>query len=1095
MGVYMNNPTPNLPSWKSWLSIFVVVSATILLLGFVFYNYETERVEQEKYHELAAIGELKVNQISQWRKERLADTAFSAKSTMFYRILSDWFKDKENTELRHDIKKRLLLSRTEEGYADSLLFDTEGNVLFSAIDDATGISRETKTALDEALLTLQPILSQIYRSSGGSLLLDTAMPILDRNGKPMAILVLRSNATSFLYPLIESWPVPSKTAETLLVRKEGDRVLFLNNLRHEPNSALSLTEPLTSKRLPSAAAILGSRGIFQGKDYRGVEVLADLRPIPDSSWFMIAKIDRDEMLRSAYVRGIAIILFSIVLVITVAGGFAFIYRSKQLSLYQTLYQLGQQQKEIQEEFRTTLYSIGDAVITTDIDGKVKHLNGVAEHLTGWSEVEATGKPLSEIFNIINEETREQVESPVSKVLKIGNVVGLADHTLLIRRDGKEMPIDDSAAPIRNEMGELIGIVMVFRDQTHRREAINALAVSEIRYRKLFEKARDGILILSFETGKILDVNPYLIEMLGYSHAEFLGKYLWEVSPFKDTFLNQEAFAKLQREGYVRYEDLPLETNDGKKMEVEFISNSYRVNGTTLIQCNIRDITDRKETERALRQSEEKFRLMFQFSPIGVFHYSKEGLITECNNSFVQIIGSSLEDLIGLDLLHDLKDQPMIETIKESLSGKMTHYEDFYSSTTADKTTPVRCEFAPIMIRDRILGGIGIVEDITERNRTETLIKLRLRLLEFATTHSLGEVLQKTLDEVSELTESTIGFYHFISEDEKTISLQAWSTRTVKEFCKAEGKEAHYPIDEAGIWADCIRKRKPIIHNNYDKSAPGCKGMPEGHAVVTRELVVPIMRSDQIVAILGVGNKSAIYTENDVDLVAYLADIAFELAVQKKIEEALKESERKYRELVENANSIILGMDPLGQITFINEFGQQFFDYKEEELTGKHVIGTIVPEVESTGRDLVALMKQLCDDPESLEKNLNENVTLDGRRYWIEWTNKALRSPDGTLKSILCIGSDVTARRKAEADRERLIIELQKALAEVNTLSGLIPICSSCKKIRDDKGYWQQIELYIKERSDAEFTHGLCPDCVKELEKELGLHDRANPPVK
>jgi PAS domain S-box-containing protein len=1092
----MDNPTSyRLPSWKSWIFAFMAVSVAILLLGFSLYFSETHRVEHEKYRELSTIGELKANQIFQWRKERLADVAFSAKSPFFEKYVAEWLRDRENAEIQQDIKKRLMLSKTEEGYSDCLLLDLEGHILISLGDNLTKVNPEVKQTIATAISSNLPLLSPIYRSSTDLLVIDAVMSISDKGGNPVAVLILRSNAASFLYPLIESWPVPSHTAETLLVKKDGDDVLFLNNLRHNPTSALSLRQPLSSKDLPAASAILGSRGIFQGKDYRGTEVLADIRPIPDSPWFMIAKVDREEILHQSYIRGIAIILFSVVLVITIAGGFAFIYRSKQSALYHALYLLEQQQKETQKEFRTTLYSIGDAVITTDVSGKVKHLNGVAEHLTGWSEVEAAGKLLSEVFNIISEETREQVESPVSKVLKIGNVVGLANHTLLIRRDGKETPIDDSAAPIRNEMGELIGIVMVFRDQTHQREAINALAVSEIRYRKLFEKARDGILILSFETGKILDVNPYLIEMLGYSHAEFLGKYLWEVSPFKDTFLNQESFAKLQHKGYVRYEDLPLETNDGKKVEVEFVSNSYKVNGTTLIQCNIRDITDRKMAEGALRQSEEKFRLMFQFSPIGVFHYSKEGLITECNNSFVKIIGSSREALIGLDLLHDLKDQSMIETIKESLSGKMTHYEDLYSSVTADKITPVRGEFAPIMIEDRVLGGIGIVEDVTERKRSETLVKLRLRLLEFATTHSLSEVLQKTLDEVSELTESTIGFYHFISEDEKTISLQAWSTRTVKEFCKAEGKEAHYPVDEAGIWADCIRKRKPIIHNNYDKSAPGCKGMPEGHAVVTRELVVPIMRSDRIVAILGVGNKSAIYTENDVDLVAYLADIAFELAVQKKIEEALKESERKYRELVETANSIILGMDPLGQITFINEFGQQFFEYKEEELTGKHVVGTIVPEVESTGRDLVALMKQLCGDPESLEKNLNENMTLDGRRYWIEWTNKALRTPDGTLKSILCIGSDVTARRTAEADRERLIVELQKALAEVNTLSGLIPICSACKKIRDDKGYWQQIELYIKERSDAEFTHGICPDCSKELEKELGLHDGANPPIK
>jgi len=112
---------------------------------------------------------------------------------------------------------------------------------------------------------------------------------------------------------------------------------------------------------------------------------------------------------------------------------------------------------------------------------------------------------------------------------------------------------------------------------------DTLRASELRYRRLFESAQDAILILDFDTGKILDVNPYLMDMLGYSHEEFIEKYLWEVSPFKDTALNKESFGKLQQEGYVRYEDLPLETSDGRSIAVEFVSNSYPVSGKTFIQ--------------------------------------------------------------------------------------------------------------------------------------------------------------------------------------------------------------------------------------------------------------------------------------------------------------------------------------------------------------------------------------------------------------------------------------------------------------------------------------------------------------------------------
>src|SRR6476619_5445205 len=130
------------------------------------------------------------------------------------------------------------------------------------------------------------------------------------------------------------------------------------------------------------------------------------------------------------------------------------------------------------------------------------------------------------------------------------------------------------------------------DQTQLR-----LRISELRYRRLFEAARDGILILDAVTLKITDVNPFMTELLGYSHAEFLGKELWEIGLFSDIEASQGAFKELQRTGYLRYEDLPLQTTNGKLRDVEFVSNVYKEDSNQVIQCNIRDITDRKRAEK------------------------------------------------------------------------------------------------------------------------------------------------------------------------------------------------------------------------------------------------------------------------------------------------------------------------------------------------------------------------------------------------------------------------------------------------------------------------------------------------------------------
>ena len=131
----------------------------------------------------------------------------------------------------------------------------------------------------------------------------------------------------------------------------------------------------------------------------------------------------------------------------------------------------------------------------------------------------------------------------------------------------------------------------------------ALRVSEARYRRLFETAQDGILLLNAVTGQIEDVNPYLIKMLGYSHVEFLGKTLWEVGAFADVAESKDVFAELQRKGYVRYENLPLRTKAGARLNVEVVANSYDCEGIKVIQCNIRDITDRTVAEaQALRHA-------------------------------------------------------------------------------------------------------------------------------------------------------------------------------------------------------------------------------------------------------------------------------------------------------------------------------------------------------------------------------------------------------------------------------------------------------------------------------------------------------------
>ena len=177
-----------------------------------------------------------------------------------------------------------------------------------------------------------------------------------------------------------------------------------------------------------------------------------------------------------------------------------------------------------------------------------------------------------------------------------------------------------------------------------------LIISETKYRRLFESAQDGILILDAESGLITDVNPYLIEMLGYSKEEFIKKTLWEIGFFKDIGSNEEKFLELRRKEYIRYEDMPLETFDGKKKYVEFVSNVYTVGSQKVIQCNIRDITDRKILEKSISDSNQNYEIFFNTVDEFLFVLDFHGNIIHINNTVINKLGYTKEDLIGKSVL-------------------------------------------------------------------------------------------------------------------------------------------------------------------------------------------------------------------------------------------------------------------------------------------------------------------------------------------------------------------------------------------------------------------------------------------------------------
>jgi PAS domain S-box-containing protein len=305
--------------------------------------------------------------------------------------------------------------------------------------------------------------------------------------------------------------------------------------------------------------------------------------------------------------------------------------------------------------------------------------------------------------------------------------------------------------------------------------------------------------------------------------------------------------------------------------------------------------------RQIAESVHRHRVLFEESPDAYLLIDND-LVAECNRAAELMLGGQRNQILG---------QSLASLSPVSQPGGMTSAEGAKSRVAdALRAGSVTFEWvhqrldgtefwaavsiARMTIRGRPLLFVSM-RNITEQVRHRTVNSARLHLMEFATAHSLDELIEETLNKTEQLTQSSIGFYHLIEENKGTLTLQNWSTRTKQEFCRASGKGMHYAIAEAGVWVDCIHQRKPVIHNDYP-SLTHRRGMPDGHAALTRELVVPVVRGDHITAVLGVGNKPTAYTQEDIQFVSLLADLAWEIVERKRAEELRAQIETQLRQV-------------------------------------------------------------------------------------------------------------------------------------------------------------------------------------------------------
>jgi PAS domain S-box-containing protein len=370
-------------------------------------------------------------------------------------------------------------------------------------------------------------------------------------------------------------------------------------------------------------------------------------------------------------------------------------------------------------------------------------------------------------------------------------------------------------------------------------------------------------------------------------------------------------------------------------------------------------------------------------------------------------------------------------------------------------------------------GDKLVRYEEQLRKIRRMIEIRHSLIEYAPSHTLDEFLTKALDEVGELVESPIGFYHFVSKDQKNLSLQQWSSRTLKEFCRAEGKGIHYSIDMAGVWVDCVHQKKPVIHNDYS-SLPNKKGMPEGHAEVVRELVVPVMRKNKVVAILGVGNKPSLYKQNDVEIVSYFADVTWEIVRRKRANEALKSEKLLSEQYINSLPGLFYVFDEQARFIKWNSAWNIVTGYSDEELGERYATDFF------EGEDRAIIEKKILQVfRDGFAESEAKLLTKGGRRipYYFTGLLKKVNGRD----CLIGLGIDATDRKQTEEkirEQEKIESIIQMAGTVCHELSQPLQIINGCVELlatripKNDKKHEKLIKILEQVERMAELTKKL-----------------------
>jgi PAS domain S-box-containing protein len=668
--------------------VFIMVAAGIVLANYQFYQSYSANYRDEVERQISSIADLKVGQIVQWRRERLSDANLLFGNSAFAGLVQRYLDDPLDMDAQVQVKSWLMRFQTDDQYERVFLVDTKGAGRIFASGIAESIPRHIPLDATRALQSGQVTILDLDRDE------DTPQPhmavlipiLREQAGNlPLGVVVMRIDPNAYLYPLLQTWPVPSASAETLIVRRDGDYALFLNELRFRKDAALTLRISLAETKTPAVQAVLGFEGIAEGIDYRGVPAIADTQRIPDSPWFMVARVDTSEVYAPLTQMLWVVLALAGALLIGAGAAVGIVWRQQKVRLYLERFEASAEIRETQEKASKTVLNLNAElekrvlertaqfeVVNREIEAAREYaesvINTVREPLISLDQdlrVIAVSRSFYEFFNVTPDETVGQLIYDLgSRQWDIPRLRELLETILPEKATLENYEVEHTFSTIGRR------IMLLNARQIHRvlgKERVILLAIEDITERKEIEagleKTRKELAVIKqsadeaseFAESVINTVREPLISLdqdlrvlaVGRSFYEFfkvtpeetigqliydLGNRQWNIPRLRElleTILPEKATLE-------NYEVEHTFSTIGRRVMLLNARQIQRVLGKErVILLAIEDITERKEIEDGLEKTRQELAVIKQSAD-------------EASEFSESVINTVREPLISLD---------------------------------------------------------------------------------------------------------------------------------------------------------------------------------------------------------------------------------------------------------------------------------------------------------------------------------------------------------------------------------------------------------------------------------------------------------------